>query len=68
MLKNKAHIAQEQTPVDSEIGSAFVMCVRAHNLLPPPPPIPRMKILDPRNNSCKAVAYLDMNLNVKPCH
>ena len=52
MLKNKAQIARESikttlelpgplsgpwTPAESEFGSALVMCVRAHNLLRPPP-------------------------------
>ena len=51
MLKNKAQIARESikrtlelsgpfsgpwTPAKSEFGSAFVMCVLAHNLLRPP--------------------------------
>ena len=60
MLKNKAQIARESnktplelpgplrgpwTPAESEFGFALVMCVRAHNLLRPPPP--QMKILDP---------------------
>ena len=52
MLKNKAQIARESskttlqlpgplsgpwTPPKSEFGSTLVMCVRAHNLLCPPP-------------------------------
>ena len=55
MPKNKAQIAQESikttlelpgplsgpwTPAESEFGSALVMCVLAHNLLPPPTPPP----------------------------
>ena len=51
MLRNKAQIARESikttlelpgplsgpwTPAESELGSALVMCVRAHNLLRPP--------------------------------
>ena len=54
MLKNKAQIARESiktttelpgtlsgpwTPVESEFGSALVICVRAHNHLRPPPPL-----------------------------
>ena len=53
MLKNEAQIARESikttlelpgplsgpwTPDVSEFGFALVMCVRAHNLLRPPPP------------------------------
>ena len=53
MLKNKAQIALESikttpelpgplsgpwTPAESEFGYALVMCMRAHNLLHPPPP------------------------------
>ena len=53
MLKSKAQIARESikttqelpgplsrpwTPAESEFGSALVICVRAHNLLRPPPP------------------------------
>ena len=53
MLKNKAQLARESikttlelpgplsgpcmAPAESEFGSALVMCVRAHNLLRPPP-------------------------------
>ena len=52
MLKNKAQIARESikttlelpgplsglwTPAESEFSFALVMCVRAHNLLRPPP-------------------------------
>ena len=55
MLKNKAQIERESikttpelpgslrgqwTPAETEFGSALVMCVRAHNLLRPPPPPP----------------------------
>ena len=57
MLQNRAQIAWESTqkkktsralggpwtPAEWDSGFAIVMCVRAHNLLPPPPP---MKILD----------------------
>ena len=50
MLKNKAQNAQESikttlellqgpTSAESEFGSALVMCVLAHNLLRPPPPL-----------------------------
>ena len=53
MLKNKAQIAREIikttlelpgplsgpcTPAESKFGFALVMCLRAHNLLSPPPP------------------------------
>ena len=53
MLKNKAqeirksikttielpgHLSGPWTLANSEFGSALVMCVRAHNLLRPPPP------------------------------
>ena len=31
-------LSEPWTPVESEFGSALVMCVRAHNLLRPPPP------------------------------
>ena len=52
MLKNRAQIAREGikttlelpgplsgpwTPAENEFGFTLVMCVRAHNLLPPPP-------------------------------
>ena len=53
MLKNKGQIARDGIkttlepsralkraldPTQSEFGSALVMCMRAHNLLRPPPP------------------------------
>ena len=40
MLENKAQIAREsiKDPYKGASGFAFVMCVRAHYLLRPPPP------------------------------
>ena len=62
MLKYKAQIARESinttlelpgplsgpwNPAESKFDSALVMCVRAHNLLRPPPPKKESKILHP---------------------
>ena len=76
MLKNKAQIARKSiktslhlpgpaTPAESEFGFALVMCVQAHNLLRPPPPI---KILDPPVfkaicSRCESIFHRFINLN-----